>query len=328
MNYPYVSIVVIGRNEAANLPDCFKSIMEMDYEQDRLEVIYVDTNSTDNSVEVARRWSVQIVEEISDHPSAGFARNCGLRESHHEIIHFVDGDMTVAPDYLKHAVRHLNHDSVVSVIGRVDEKHKAKNLISWILYYSWARKEPGFIEAPGAGGTFLKSALMEVGGYNPNIFRGQETELGIRLREKGYKILMIDEVMGTHDYGIKTLCDLIRFFLGMGRSFGNAFLLPSSSYLRGEKRVARNTLIQTFLLLIIIGAICITQKWILLLFLLPLFFLYILALYWNYDPERRLHAIAYYFLIYAGKPIMTIGMLSYWWKKRGWIFSYRRKESS
>ncbi len=162
---PKVSIVVIGRNEAKNLPDCMQSIRRIHYPQGKLDVIYVDTNSTDNSVKIARQWGVRVAEENSSNPSAGLARNRGLREAKHDVIHFVDADTTVASGYLKCAVQYLGKDNVVCVIGRLDEKYKRRNLFSWILYYSWAIKKPGFVEPAGAGGTFVRHTLLEVDGY-------------------------------------------------------------------------------------------------------------------------------------------------------------------
>jgi len=314
LDHPFVSIVVIGKNEESNLPYCFDSIKRMNYPQDMLDIIYVDSGSTDNSVVIAEKWGIRAVNETGNFPSAALGRNRGIKEARYKIIHFMDGDMTIGSNYLEKAIPYLNMDNIACVIGKLDERYKDKNPISWLLYYNWAVKKPGFVDAPGAGGTFLKKALIEAGGYNPEILRGEETELGIRLREKGYGILMIDEIMGVHDYGIKTLGDLIRFFLALGQNFGRAFLAPSSSYLYKDKKVACNILIQSFILLFIIGLICITQKWLFLLFLPLLITLYVIARFWNYYPEKRLHTIAYFLFNFAGKPIMTIGIFYSWWK--------------
>jgi hypothetical protein len=54
--------------------------------------------------------------------------------------------------------------------------------------------------------------------------------------------------------------------------------------------------------------------WVLLIILPILISLYIVIHYWNINPERRLQAIAYYLLIYFGKPIIAIGIFSSWWK--------------
>jgi glycosyltransferase involved in cell wall biosynthesis len=322
---PYISVVVIGKNEALNLPDCFNSIQNIDYPQDKLDVIYVDTGSTDSSVQISHQYSVRVAEEISNYPSPALARNRGLHEAKHDIIHFIDGDMTIGHDYLKNAVQYLGKNGVVCVIGRLDEKNKHKNLISWILHYHWAKRKPGFMDAPGAGGTFLKSVLLEVGGYDTEILRGEETDLGIRLRKKNYRILMIDKLMGTHDYGIKTFLDIIRYFLSSGRNLGRSLYLTSSDYFQSEKKVARNTLIRTFLLAFIVGVILATQKWVFLLLLPLIAVLYTLLRFWNFDRERRLHALIYFFFHYVGMPIITIGILCSLWKHIRLIWRSKRK---
>ena len=76
---PCVSVVIIGRNEAENLPACIQSIGEMDYLQDSLELMYVDTDSTDGSPDVARSLGVTVYKEHGNVPSPGRAHNRGWR---------------------------------------------------------------------------------------------------------------------------------------------------------------------------------------------------------------------------------------------------------
>jgi len=313
---PHVSVIIIGRNEARNLPACIQSIREMDYPQDRLELMYVDTDSTDGSPDVARSLGVTVYEEHSDLPSAGRARNRGWREAQYEIVHFVDGDMTVAPGYLKQAVRHLGNDGVVCVIGRLDEKRQHSNPIAATLHYTWRARQPGFVDAPGAGGTFLKSALDEIEGYNSNILRGEETDLGFRLRAAGYRMLMIEAVMGTHDYDIQTLGQLVKWLLRMGYSFGAVLGTPPQASLANDRARARNLLVQAVLLVIYLG-LALAMRWWWMLPLWPLaLVLFVIVRYWNLDvPQRRWAAIRYYGLVYLAKPIIIAGIVQYWWQR-------------
>ena len=313
---PCVSVVIIGRNEAKNLPACIQSIREMDYPQERLEVMYVDTESNDGSPEVARSLGVTVYEEHSDLPSAGLARNRGWREAKYEIIHFVDGDMTVAASYLRQAVLHLGLDGVACVIGRLDERRKHSSLIADTLHYTWRSKQPGLVDAPGAGGTFLKSALADVGGYDPRVPKVEETELGFRLRAKGYRILMIDVMMGTHDYDIQTLGQLVRWFLYMGHCCGAVLCVPPKPSLANGRIRARNLLIQAILGVVTIGAVLVSHQWWVLPLLPLVLLLYVIVRYWNRDvPSRRWETIRYYELVYFAKPIILMGMAQYWWQR-------------
>jgi (heptosyl)LPS beta-1,4-glucosyltransferase len=51
---PTISISIIGHNEAQNLPQCFESLSWAD------EIIFVDCESADNSVEIAKKYTNKI----------------------------------------------------------------------------------------------------------------------------------------------------------------------------------------------------------------------------------------------------------------------------
>ena len=315
---PFVSVVVIGRNEARNLPACIESIREMNYPQDRVEILYVDTDSMDGSPEVARSMGVTVYEEPSDFPTPGLGRNRGLKEARYEIVHFVDGDMSVSPTYLRKAIKYLGHDGVVSVFGKVNLSDNSQNFISRILHYAWDIKRPGYVSAPGAGGTFTKSALLKVGGYNPELLRGQETDLGYRLRKSGVRILMIDKIMGTHDYDIRTPLSLWKRFYNMGRSFAKVLQLKPAESLACEKRAARRVVFQGIMAMVGGMILIFLKLWWVLLALPLLLAMYVIVRYWK-PPEKRLKRIIYFLLEYFSKPAMCIGMIGYslkYWKKR------------
>ena len=119
-NLPSVSVVVIGRNEGRNLEACFRSVAEVNYPRHKLEVIYVDTGSSDGSVNIAKKFNVKVAEERSVFPTPGLARNRGMQEAKNEVIHFVDGDMTVEKTYLKKAVSILGKNNIL--IGGIGEE--------------------------------------------------------------------------------------------------------------------------------------------------------------------------------------------------------------
>ncbi len=305
---PAVTIVIIGRNEARNLPACIQSIREMNYPQDLLEVIYIDTSSSDGSPEVARACGVTVYEESGKPPTAALARNRGLKEASSEIIHFIDGDMTLDPDYLANAVQYLGKNNVVCVFGRLLERSAKDNWIANLLDYPWKMKTPGPFDAPGAGGTFLRSALLEVGGYNPNLARGEETELGLKLRNLGYQVLMIDHYMGIHDYGITTLAGVWGKYISMGRHFGSLLQMNNSGNVTLERQTAKKSAFQAAITFCGVIFIILT-KWYWLMLAAPLvLFTYVLARYWQ-TPNLRSTRLGYFLLEYFFKPAIWWGML-------------------
>lgn len=243
---PEVSVVVIGRNESRNLPDTFKAIMQMDYPREKIELIFVDNNSTDNSVEIAKTFTDKVFVERADWPVSGLARNRGLLEASHEIIHFIDGDISITKDYLRRAVEKIQRPDVDAVTGYFREKYPEKffNRILDIRRDDIVHEER-YCESTNGGGTYLKSKLRAVNGYDERILKGQESELGMRFRNNGNKILFIDVVQGYHNFDVNSIWDFYHFSFAYGRSNGYLLKLTedSNAYIQNCKNSAIKTLV-------------------------------------------------------------------------------------
>jgi glycosyltransferase involved in cell wall biosynthesis len=318
---PCVSVVIIGRNEADNLSNCIRSVLAIDYPADRFEVIYVDTGSTDTSMEIARSFNIRAVEEHGDFPSPGLARNRGIKEAQHEIIHFVDGDMTMERGYLRRAVGFLSVDKIACVIGDVLERSSDRSFLARVLNYPWSVRESGFVAAPGGGGTFLKSVLEMTGGYNPLILKGQETELGYRLRAKGYRIYMIDHTMGVHDYGIDSFYGLVKRSYLMGISYGMVMTMSRERSYADLFRRARNLVLQGIIFFALTVFLLATGRFLLLLALPILTALYVVVRYWReIFRKRNPYGYAYYLLMHLNKPVVLLGMMAFFLRRFTSVF--------
>jgi glycosyltransferase involved in cell wall biosynthesis len=92
MAIPRVSVVVPAKNEAANLPHVLPWIPTwVD------EVILVDGNSVDGTIEVARRLLPNIVVVQQDRRGKGAALRCGFAAARGDIIVTLDADGSADP---------------------------------------------------------------------------------------------------------------------------------------------------------------------------------------------------------------------------------------
>jgi GT2 family glycosyltransferase len=285
----------------------------MDYPKDRLEVLYIDGGSTDDSVSTVRARGVRVLM-AGGAGSAADCRNVGWRAATHDVIHFVDGDVFISPGYLRAAVRQLDVDGVACVFGMLTERNATTNWVSRVLETDWRAKLPGDADSPGAGGTFLRRALADVGGYRAGALVAEETDLGQRLRAFGYRILLLDTAMGTHDYGVKGVGGLLARAFRLGGRFGILFLLP------GEKedvlhRPMRKLLLQAGGLLALGALLASHRQWLWLCLFLPVICValipYVLIRHWQQVVARGLGwpALTYYYLGYASKPVLLSGAL-------------------
>ena len=195
-----VGAVVIGRNEGERLARCLVALRAQ-----LVPVVYVDSGSTDASVQFARSAGVDVVELDLARPfTASRARNAGfarLRELHPNLrfVQFVDGDCELALGWIATAAEFLaSHDDVAIAVGRLGERNPRQSDYNLMFALEW-QKPLGPIKS--CTGTFMTpiTTFAEIGGFNEEVPAAEDDDLCLRLRTAGKKIWSIDADMATHD---------------------------------------------------------------------------------------------------------------------------------
>lgn len=195
-----VAVVAIGRNEGERLRACLASVSG-----EAAVVVYVDSGSTDGSVELAAELGADVVKLDMSRPfAAGRARNEGFRRARElcpelEYVQFVDGDCELAAGWLRTAIAELERSPDVAVVcGRRRERFPERSVYNALCDIEW---DTPVGEATACGGDSLMraAAFAQVGGFDDAIVAGEEPELCIRLRRSGFRILRLPEEMTLHD---------------------------------------------------------------------------------------------------------------------------------
>ena len=193
-------LVVIGRNEGGRLARCLAS-----FNGRSLPRVYVDSGSTDGSAELAHSLGWEVVELDPSIPfSAARGRNEGFQHllrvnPRIEFVQFVDGDCELEPGWLERAARELQEGGDLAIVaGRLHERHPDASIYNRLCDLEWNRATG---EVESSGGIFMAraKAFLDVGGFNPAVVAGEEADLCLRLREKGWKIVRLDADMARHD---------------------------------------------------------------------------------------------------------------------------------
>ena len=123
------------------------------------------------------------------------------------------------------------HPEVAAVCGRRRELYPDSSLYNWLCDQEWARP-PG--EAVACGGDVLirVGALNETGGYRPTLPAGEEPELCLRLRERGWRIWRLDAEMTVHDARLTRFSQWWQRTARGGRAYLEVSRLHRSSPLR------------------------------------------------------------------------------------------------
>jgi cellulose synthase/poly-beta-1,6-N-acetylglucosamine synthase-like glycosyltransferase len=203
---PAIAAVIIGRNEGERLRVCLSSVLSMRYPRELVEVIYVDSSSTDSSVELARSMGVKTV--LLDGPTtAARGRNAGWTQTQVPFILFLDGDTLLDPEFVAKAVKHFDDPTTAGVYGNRRETRTADSIYNAIFDLDWnAASDAPQSWALFFGGDALvrRECLAAVGGYNNALIAGEEPDMCRRIRGMGYRILHIDEPMTLHDLAMHT----------------------------------------------------------------------------------------------------------------------------
>jgi GT2 family glycosyltransferase len=194
-----VGIVIIGRNEGERLVRCLRSVGT------EAEVVYVDSGSSDDSVTQARAANALVVELDMARPfTAARARNAGRAalSPDCELIQFVDGDCLLQPGWLKAAAASfLTDPKLAAAFGRRREIAPEFSRYNWMCDIEWAIS-PGPARYFGGDVMLRAAALDAAGGYPDEMIAGEEPDLAIRMREKGWTILCLPVEMTLHDAAI------------------------------------------------------------------------------------------------------------------------------
>ena len=230
MQIQTVGLVVIGRNEGQRLHQCLLSVIAQ-----AKNVVYVDSGSTDGSIEMAKSLGVEVVElDLSIPFTAARARNEGVARllqinPQVEFVQFVDGDCEVAPQWLEKAYAVISEQPEVAVVcGRRRERYPDQSVYNLLCDIEW---DTPIGETKECGGDSMMrvAAFEQVKGFNPSLIAGEEPELCLRLRQQEWKILRIDAEMTLHDAQITRFSQWWRRSLRSGYAYAEGFWLHGNT---------------------------------------------------------------------------------------------------
>ncbi|MFH7320760.1 glycosyltransferase family 2 protein [Desulfurivibrio sp. D14AmB] len=319
-NRPETAIVVIGRNEGARLRNCLVAARK----QCR-NIIYVDSGSTDDSVEYARSTGVDVLQLDPARPfSAARGRNEGFawltgKYPELELIQFIDGDCELCPGWIDFAAVQLTQNPAwVLVAGRTIERYPEKSLYNQLCDLEW-QVPTG--EAQSCGGIFMirRQAFEAAGGFNPQVTSGEEPELCYRLRQQGWKIHRLDFPMVLHDAEMTRFSQWWKRTVRSGHSYAQGYAMHGAGNERYCLRDSLRIWVWALLLPVMMLALAIitgSPWWLLLALAYPLQIFRTMTSINQRLNNRRL-ALLYAAFNMAGKWPQLLGQLTFILKKIG-----------
>jgi len=204
---PYISVLIPMHNEEKVLHNVLNSLLECDYDCDKLEIIPINDHSTDATHDLLEEYSRQYPFIRPLHRDSGargkpVALNDAIEIAQGEIIIVFDADYRPSKMMLQRLAIAFSNPEVGAVMGRVIPYNTNVNLLTRLLsversggYQADQQARYNLQLMPQYGGTvggFRKKIVQETGGFNRYVL-AEDTELTCRLYINGYKVIYAND---------------------------------------------------------------------------------------------------------------------------------------
>ncbi len=235
-----ISIVIPARNEEKLIGGCLESLKNQDFKGE-FEVVVVDNGSEDSTADLTRRYGARLVP--CSRRGVGHARKTGADAARGNIIVQADADTIYPSDWLSRIDKHFSaQPEAVALAGAFI--YRTPPWWAWIEYFLrtafnllpvWLFGRPYIIS--GANFAFRKSALLKIGGYEPESYSMDQYNIATRLSKVGKVIYDRHlKVMTSNRAVQKPIATIAIDFVGhLLKYFGNAMVVFALKLLRASE---------------------------------------------------------------------------------------------
>lgn len=197
---PLISFLVPAYNEEETIADTVKSLINLDYPNDKKEIVIINDGSKDKTLTIARSLEKDYsFIKVIDKPNSGKANslNEAIKIIGGEFMAVVDADSSPRKDALIKMLGYFKDKNVGAVTSRVLVKNKKNYLEKFqIMDYSiiaWTRKLLDFVDSVyvtnGPFSIYKTSIIKKIGGFDPNNLT-EDIEITWHILSEGYKTRM------------------------------------------------------------------------------------------------------------------------------------------
>jgi len=193
-----VSIIIPVHNEEDSVEETVKHIMDLDYPENKKEVIVVNNNSTDKTGEILKKLkkkykNLKVVFEET--PGKSSAVNAGIKVATGELMAVSDADSFPSPKSLEKLTGFFNDKKMGAVTSFVTVRNKDSNFLAKIqsieyMLLGWNRKMLDFVNSVyvtnGPLSLYRKKFVEEAGGFDVKSIT-EDIDITWNLMSRGYK---------------------------------------------------------------------------------------------------------------------------------------------
>ena len=198
-DYPSVSIIIPVRDQPRDIIECLQSLANLNYPEDKFEVIVVDDGSCNNISETVSSFNIRLIR-LEKSQGASVCRNIGVENARGDILAFLDADCMADKNWLREIIPFFELEGIGAVGGFVDSYYHKGYLdryeeVSSPLSMGQRILLQGDTDSnfyiPSCNMLVSRKAFMATGGFKNGMHVGEDVDFCWRMRSRGYALLYV-----------------------------------------------------------------------------------------------------------------------------------------
>jgi glycosyltransferase involved in cell wall biosynthesis/peptidoglycan/xylan/chitin deacetylase (PgdA/CDA1 family) len=206
-----LSVIIPTYNRASRLKACLKALTHQTQAAENFEVLVVVDGSTDETLKVLDNFDAPYLLHTIWQENSGpsHARNQGIVQANGQYCLFLDDDIIASPRLVaEHLQAQQQHQKTIA-IGQIElllpataDWYARAFAQGWRDHYDWLNQEtikPTWEDCYSGNMSAPRKALLECGGFDVDLTRGEDVELAYRLERQGYSFIYLPDAIGSQD---------------------------------------------------------------------------------------------------------------------------------
>jgi len=204
---PKVSVIIVNYNGKELLEKCLESLFKVEY--DNFEVILVDNNSTDETLEfVTKNYPSIIIIKLDSNKGFAEPNNIAAKIAKGDYLLFLNNDTVVTPNFISEMIKVTENDKKIGICqslllkpdGSIDSSGDFIDKLG-VVYNSKTKTNEikEISSARGASMLIQKKIFENLGGFDEKFFVSfEDVDLGWRTWILGYRVVLIPTSIVYH----------------------------------------------------------------------------------------------------------------------------------
>ncbi len=228
---PSVSVIVPVYNAERDAAGLIESLLEQDYPRELTEIIIIDNNSNDKTLEVISKFSVKILKE-NDIQSSYAARNKGIENACGEVLAFTDSDCIAEKGWLSGGIRQMVESDADLAGGNVVfyfSRDKTPAEIYDSLTNMQNEKNIRDRKVAKTANLFVKAEVFKnIGCFPSEVKSGGDVQWTSLASEKGFRLVYASDAIVRHP--ARKLSELIKKQKRVGVGLADIMISQNRNY--------------------------------------------------------------------------------------------------